>query len=794
MHLLIRYFLSAFFLLTSTTLWAQQPCTITLSGIVQDTDGNPLPGAAVLIHGKGESTDDAGKFIFKELCAGDFELLVKYVGFDDSITKIELTRDRQLIITLEPGTKLLEAVEIISGSSHAGLTNSSYRLSEKELHHFKGKSLGEALKRVPGVSAMQTGPSVFKPVIDGLHSQRILVLNNGIRQEGQQWGVEHAPEIDPFIASEIQVIKGSETVRYGSDAIGGAIIIDTPPLHQTRKLGGEMNMGAFSNNRMGVFSAMLEGGFIKTEKLSWRIQSSLKKGGDFSAPDYVLSNTGVEELNFSGALGYKGEGKGVELYISSFNTEIGILRASHTGNLDDLDNSIRTGVPWYIEDFTFTINPPKQKINHQLVKLSAFKNISGVGKLNILCGGQFDQRKEFDTRRGGRSDIPALSLNLISNVCDVSLDHEIGKVEGSVGINATFKDNSNVPGTGIRPLIPNYNQFNGGIFVHEKFRKKNWLLEAGVRYDHQYLNVRTFINNQDLIEPEFNFDYVSGSLGASYYFNPNTRFSSHIGISARPPHVSELYSEGLHHGTASIEEGLMRQNGEVFTDQYLIKNEVSRKWINSFQITRKKFSVELSAYYNYISNYVFLKPAGTRLTIRGYFPVLVYDQTDALLLGTDGLVHWDISKHFEYAGTFALLYAEDITNDDVLTWIPPAQIENAITYTFKTGKLKDLFVTVRVPTAFKQNRAPVTVYPKDITDYEGQKIYDFAPAPAAYTLLNIEAGVKVPLKNRELSISLTGENLLNKSYRVYMNRLRYFADEPGCNFIVRIKYNFHSHT
>ncbi len=766
---------------------------ITLSGSVQDTNGNVLPGATVLISGMGESTDENGKFIVKELCAGEYELLVKYVGFDDSIAKIKLTGNRQLTITLEPSIKLLEAVEIASGSSHSGLTNTSYSLSEEELEHFKGKSLGEALKRVPGVSAMQTGPSVFKPVIDGLHSQRILILNNGIRQEGQQWGVEHAPEIDPFIASELKVVKGSETVRYGSDAIGGVIIVDTPPLHQTSKLGGEINAGAFSNNRMGVFSAMLEGGFNKTENLSWRIQSSLKKGGDFSTPDYVLSNTGVEELNFSGALGYKGDDTGAELYFSSFNTEIGILRASHTGNLDDLDNSIRTGVPWYIEDFTYTINPPKQKINHQLVKLSAFKKIAGVGKLNILYGGQFDQRKEFDTRRGGRSEIPALSLNLISNVLDVSLDHEIGKLEGSAGINVTFKDNANVPGTGIRPLIPNYNQFNGGLFVLEKFRKKKWLFEAGVRYDHQYLKVRTFINNQDLIEPEFNFDYFSGSLGASFYFNPNTKFSTHVGVSARPPHVSELYSEGLHHGTASIEEGLMRQNGEVLSDQNLIKNEVSRKWINSFQITRKKFSVELSAYYNYISNYVFLKPTGTRLTIRGYFPVLVYDQTDALLLGTDGLVHWDISKHLEYSGTFAFLYAHDITNDDVLTWIPPAQIENAITYTFKTSKLKDLFITVRVPTAFKQNRAPVTVYPKDIPDYDGEKIYDFAPAPAAYTLLNIEAGVKVPLKNRELYISLAGENLLNKSYRVYMNRLRYFADEPGQNFIVRIKYNFHSH-
>lgn len=789
---MIRIALLLFIFLSTGSLLAQD-CTLIFSGTVSDKAGNALPGATIILGTKVESTDASGKFSFTRLCAGNYTLLVKYIGYDSVETLIHLAKNEHRNFVLEQNTKLLDAVEITDAAAPSGLTNSSYSLTENELEHFKGKSLGEALKRVPGVSALQNGPAIFKPVIDGLHSQRILILNNGIRQEGQQWGVEHAPEIDPFIASEIKVVKGSETVRYGSDAIGGVIIIDTPPLHQTQTFGGELNVGAFSNNRMGVFSGMLEGGFRKKENLSWRLQSSVKKGGDFSAPEYVLSNTGVEELNFSGALGYKEPDKGIEFYFSSFNTTIGILRASHAGNLEDLDQSIRSGVPWYIEDFSYAINPPRQQINHQLVKVSAFKNIEGLGTLSVLYGGQFNQRKEFDTRRGGRSDTPALSLNLISNVVDVSLDHEIGALQGSVGMNVTLKDNSNVPGTGISPLIPDYDQYNGGIFILEKFRKKNWLFEAGARYDHQYLKVLMFINNTDLITPEFNFDYLSGSLGTSYYINSNTRINSHIGISTRPPHISELYSEGLHHGTASIEEGLMRPDGEVQTDQELITNEVSKKWITGFQVTRKRFTIELSAYYNHISNYVFLKPTGTRLTIRGYFPVLQYDQTDAMLLGADGLVHWDISEHIEYSGTFALLYAKDISRDDILTFIPPPQMEHAFTYHFNTKKLNDLFITVSIPTAFEQTRAPVTVYPADIPEYEGEKIYDFAPAPRGYTLLNMEFGMKIPLHDRELSISVGGENLLNNTYRVYMNRLRYFADEPGRNFIVRLKYNFHSH-
>lgn len=769
-----------------------QSCNLILTGVVQEKDGSTLPGATLLIDGNATVTTAEGTFEFEGLCPGEISLVVRYIGYDEYHERVTLSGDKQLVVILIPSETTLDDVEVHETSTRSGLTNASYSLSKEELDHFSGKSLGEALKRVPGVSALQTGPAIFKPVIDGLHSQRILILNNGIRQEGQQWGVEHAPEIDPFIASEIRVVKGAEAVRYGSDAIGGVVIVDTPPMHQAQKFGGELNTGYFSNNRMGVFSGLFEGGFKKNESLSWRLQSSVKKGGDYAAPDYVLSNTGVEELNFSGALGWKEDDRGAEVYFSSFNTEIGILRAAHSGSLEDFDNSIRNQEPWYIEDFTYRIRAPRQKINHQLVKVSAFKKIPGLGTLHILYGGQLNQRKEFDIRRAGRSGKPALSLNLFSNVLDAFLDHTFGKLSGSMGINGTYKDNSNVPGTGIRPLIPNYKQFTGGLFVSEKYRTNNWLFEAGARYDYQFLQVLTFINNQDLSKPKFNFNYVSGSLGASYYVNEFSRLTSHLGVSMRPPHVSEMYSEGLHHGTAAIEYGLMMQDG-FQTDQSLIRNEISTKFTNGLQLIKKTFSFEVSAFINHISNYVFLKPTGTALTIRGYFPVFDYSQTEAVLAGIDGLLHWDISRHFEYSGTYAYLYAKDVGNKDVLTFIPPPQMEHAFTWHLLTKKKHDFFFTVSIPVAFRQSRAPITIYPGDVDGYEGNSVFDFAPPPDGYVLLNTEVGIKFPLKDHVLSVALEGENLLNTSYRVYMNRVRYFADEPGANFMLRIKYNFHSH-
>ncbi len=632
-------------------------------------------------------------------------------------------------------------------------------------------------------------------MIDGLHSQRILILNNGIRQEGQQWGVEHAPEVDPFIASQIRVVRGAETVRYGSAAMGGVILIDPPSLHKTEKVGGEINLGMMSNNRMGVFSGLVEGTLLKGSGWSWRLQSSIKKGGDYHAPDYNLSNTGLGELNFSGGLGFKGEGRGLEIYVSSFNTELGILRAAHTGNLSDLQQSIESGRPWFEEKFTYRIESPRQEISHHLLKLSGHQLLKGVGKINVLYGGQYDLRNEYDIRRAGRGAKPSLSLNLLSHVLDISLDHEHARHTGSIGINGTVKFNSNdTRETGLRPLLPDFRQFSGGIFFLEKWKKGKWVLEAGARYDHQYLRVLTFLDNQQLIKPQFHFNFLSGTLGATVLFSENLRLLSNFGISSRPPHVSELYSEGLHHGTASIEEGLMRRNGNVYTEQSMINTELSKKWISTLQYTDESLTADVSVYYNDIRDYVYIRPTGTRLTVRGHFPVFRYEQTDAILTGSDFAVKWKAGSKVEVNSKFSYIYARDVKNDDVLIFIPPAQLETGLTLRLPSwGKLENVFAGVSVPITFRQHRAPMAIAPGDIGTDIPEKTFDFAPAPDAYALLNARAGFSLPVGEHAVTVTLSGENLLNTTYRNYMNRLRYYAADTGTNFILRVSYNFLSH-
>jgi iron complex outermembrane recepter protein len=769
-----------------------QGCSDVLQGLVEDNDGEMLVGATIWIASmqRGTSSDYNGKFILTGLCPGSYDILVKYVGFEDQRMFVRIPNSRSLVVKLKPSTRVLHDIVIEGNHSEKhSLSQSLSILSDEQLAATKGKPIGEMLQQIPGVQSIMTGAAIFKPVIHGLYGQRIMMLNNGLRQEGQQWGIEHAPEIDTYMASEIEVVKGSEAVRYGSDALGGVIIINAQPLHYLTSIGADLNTAFSSNNRLGAFSGMLEGGFSSKSDWGWRIQGTVKKGGDYHAPNYNLSNTGLEEFDISTTLGFKKEKKELELFASSYNTTIGILRSAHTGNLSDLQESITSRRPWYVQNFTFDISNPRQEIGHHLLKISGKFGLKNNSSIKLMYGGQYNRRKEYDVRRGNQN-VPSLSFDLITQTLDVSYDHEKNLRTGSVGISGALKNNYNERTSG---LLPDYTQYNIGVFLVEKIRKDKWLFEGGIRLDRQFLSVY-LLDKAIFLRPEFTFYYPALSLGSSLYLNSNSRISSNLGIANRPPHVSELYSRGLHHSAASIEQGLMTRNGELQIDPSGILKERSYQWVSTFQHNKKNFSLELTGYVNYFRNFIFLAPASTQLTIRGYFPVFQYRQTNALLSGIDLFLSYDLNQHFTYSTKFALVRAEDRGDGNKLPFIPPAQLDNTISYKKEAiGKWKNLVLSFTSQIGFKQTRAPEAIYPEDVPSDLQNKTFDFMPAPETFFLHKVDVGAKLPLDNRDLTITFAVENIFNEVYRNYMNRLRYYADEAGRNFSLRVNYTFHSH-
>ena len=198
--------------------WAQA-----LEGQVRDTDRQPLPGVNVVVPSlqRGAVTDEAGRYVIGDLPVGMHTVEFRFIGFKTVTHTITLTAGHMTLdVTLELETLRLEEVVKTAEGPHAALnraTLSVSRLEPKEVEELRGQTLGETLKHLPGVTTLTTGPSIAKPVIRGLHSQRVLVLNAGVPQEGQQWGGEHAPEIDPFAPVRIEVVRGARVAWFGID-------------------------------------------------------------------------------------------------------------------------------------------------------------------------------------------------------------------------------------------------------------------------------------------------------------------------------------------------------------------------------------------------------------------------------------------------------------------------------------------------------------------------------------------------------------------------------------------------
>ncbi|MCB0572786.1 MAG: TonB-dependent receptor, partial [Phaeodactylibacter sp.] len=326
-------------IMVSPALRAQNQCSITLKGKVVDAHTRePIAFASVAILDQdiGTLADENGNYILPNLCAGTYVLVCSHVGCHHAQHEFEIKADMSWDFELEEVSIVLQEVVVSEEAPVLEATQSSSTLDAAQLQSERGLSLGDAMSQLPGVTTLNTGATIAKPVIQGLHSNRVLILNNGVRQEGQQWGSEHAPEIDPFLADKVTVIKGASSVRYGADAIGGVVLVEPRPLPQQAGIGGEANLQAFSNGRVGIASGMLEGRLKGKLPLSGRLQGTVKRGGNLQTPGYYLDNTGVEELNFSWAVGLQQKQWSTEAFYSRFYTQLGIFSGSHIGNLTDL--------------------------------------------------------------------------------------------------------------------------------------------------------------------------------------------------------------------------------------------------------------------------------------------------------------------------------------------------------------------------------------------------------------------------------------------------------------------------
>ena len=747
-----------------------QNCNLSIRGKIIHLENNePIEAAYVWVKeaGEGAVSDQNGNFTVKNLCSGTYTITIQYLGHK-TVTDTLKVENNSLSKTfrLEEEAVGLQGVEVHGHRDAVTTTTAVSALYGENLLESRGENLGESLKRISGVSTFSTGNSIAKPVIHGMHSNRIMIMNNGIRLEGQQWGAEHAPEIDPFLADEITVVKGAETVRYGPEAMGGVILVNPAPLPTKKTSKTSLNLVGGTNGRMGNINLVHVGGSDKIKGLGYRIQGSAKRSGNVKSPDYFQVNTGVSELNLSSSIGYSSSKLGVEAYYSLFHTELGILNDSHTGNLSDLENIIENGRPFSDGDFSYEIVNPKQRVTHQLAKLKSHYHISESWKLNFQYGFQLNHRQEYDKRRGSLNERASLDLELYTNTVDLYVNHtHKNELSGTWGINFIQQANTNVPGTGVTPLIPNYDMANVGLYAMEKYSKGPLEVEAGVRYDFRNVSTARYVDQQLRIA-DLNYQNFSAFLGGLYHITPELTFNSNLGSAWRPPNVNELFSEGLHHGAAAVEIG----------DPNL-ESEKSLKWINELQYDGKRTHLEFTAYLNPISNYIYLNPTGeTYVSLLGTFNVYEYLQANAFFYGFDFAGSYEFSDKISGYLKGSIVQAKNTDEDNYFPFIPSNRMDWGVSYDFaKDTDSRTNKITFSNVLVAKQSRQPD---------------FDIAPPPPAYALLNISYSKQLNIGDDKLNLGLQVQNVFNTEYKDYMNRFRYFTYDMGRNILLKINYEF----
>ncbi|SCX91261.1 iron complex outermembrane recepter protein [Nonlabens sp. Hel1_33_55] len=796
-----------------------QDCRVELKGIVTDFhDGEPLAFAQLYIKDlqKGTSTNENGEYVLSNLCAGTFDMVITHPECETKTIQIEVQNDKIQNFTLEHHINDLDQVEVVADvhDDHEK-TQSSTRVSEETINEFSGATLGDALATVQGVSVLKTGNSVTKPIIHGLFGSRVTIVNNGLRQQDQEWGVEHAPNIDLNTASNIQVIKGASALRYGGDAIGGTIVIDPERYLAKDTLKGQAIAQLQSNGRGGSFT----GSVSNYKKSGWYQQATLtyKKLGDFEAPDYVLSNTGSQTYAGNFAIGYHKFEYGASIRYSYYNTELGILRASHLGNSSSLVTSINTGVPSVIRDFTYNVDPPKQDVEHHGLQLDAYRRIQGLGKLELNYAFQFNNRLEFDIRRQAFDGEASLDLDLLTHTLAAFLVIDsMEDTEVELGIDGLYQNNSPNPATGIRRLIPDYeSQKIGGFASFNHQLSDQWLFDAGLRYDYYRIDADKFylqnrweglgydqqfpefevreIDNQILTNPVFDYHLFAFSAGAKYLLEEHYDFALNLSTANRAPNPSELFSDGLHHALASIELG-----------QLDLRKEQSYKLNFVAHAVHDNLDVEVNPYLNIVEDYVQLIPNGIETTTRGAFPVYQYEQVSAVLAGVDVGATWDIfkiysvdperqfldpviEKHLSLNSRFSYIYGQNRTNDEPLINMPPTQFFNELVWT--NGILDNLELKISNQSTLKQTRFPDNDYEVEIPDDQGNTRIEtvrISESPAGYSLWNVGAGYSFA----KAKLNLRVNNVFNTNYRNYLNRQRFYADDIGTDVQLQFIYNF----
>jgi len=758
---------------------ATPPGKASLTGKITDKEtGQPIPGVTLYIPDLkiGTLATSDGTYKMDNLPSSKLLFQISFIGYKTITQFIDLSQTTVQDFVLEPSVKEMNEV-VVTGLSQAGEKKHTptpiQLVPHTQLLQTASGNIIDAISKQPGISQITTGSGISKPVIRGLGYNRVVVVNDGIRQEGQQWGDEHGIEIDEFSVNHVEILKGPASLSYGSDAIAGVINMLSAPSLPEGTIQGNVIGNYQTNNGLIGYSANVAGNL---KGIIWDLRYSNKMAHSYQNKyDGFVFNSAYKEQNIGGIVGINKSWGYSHLHFSMYRLTPGIVegeRDSVTGKFVKLvainDSTTGTEIASNSDFKNYNPSTPFQKINHYKAVLNSNFIVRG-GSIKATLGVQQNQRQEY-----GDVLLPTTyGLYFLMNTINYDLRYSMNEKNNfniSFGTNGMQQQSQN---KGTAFLVPEYNLFDIGVFTILKKSTEKFDISGGIRYDIRnehskdlYVDANglpTLIIDSTSYH-QFNafhstFSGLTGSIGATYQFNEEVYIKINAARGYRAPNIGELGANGLHDGTIRYEIG----------DPNL-KAETSFQADAAFGVNAHHITVELDLFSNTISNFIFSRKlnsvSGGDSISEGY-STFKFVSGKANLLGGEIMI--DIHPHpldwLHVENSFSYVQSVQQGQPDSTKYLPftPApkiQSELKADIKSKGKRISNAYVKVELENYLQQNKF--------------YSAYATETATPAYTLINIGAGTDIKNKDHVFcSVYISVNNLLDEAYQSHLSRLKY---------------------
>ena len=712
----------------------EQPIRRTvLAGAVTDAEGGPLAAVRVLLveANRRALTDAAGEYAFADVPLGRHTVTFTRLGVTPLVQRVTLPIEGRLDVILQPSHVELPAVQAVATSTSGGVFASPQPVSVLELGGLRtahGSSVGDALEGLPGLRSLSMSPGIGKPVIRGLTSNRVVVIDDGQRLETQQWGSDHAPNVETIGASRIEVLRGPASVLYGSDALGGVVNIVRPPPPDAIGSNPFLRMragNALHSNPRGVEATLTGEG--ASGGVGTRISFTRRTTDDVRTPVANLHNTGNAASNLDATAGYRGD---------RIHGQLGtVIRSERIEIYED---------PEQFPGFTGYQRILENRLNG---RLSARV---GAHRLELMLTHERNERREFEDVLS-----PHVALGLLARTVAAQLSYHHRPLLGFGGTIGLSLLDDRFEKFGHETLIPSSSGRTAAVFVFEQAELGRWTVSAGARLDGRRLAAEAD-SALGLAAESRSWRAVTGNAGVLYRLSGPLALVLNVGRGFRAPSAADLFSNGYHEGTRAFEVGDPSLGVETSLNADL-----------ALRMQTSVLHAEIGTFANRIRDYIYLRPVGSLDT-------LVHAQGDALLRGVEAYADYAPTVALAFRFTADIMRGQNASLDVPLPLIPPARASVRVRVQSRArGMLQAPYGAV----TWEGHGAQRRLHPGDV-------------GTAGYGLVHLAAGGVITGERRVLTVDLLVRNALDHAHRNFMSAYKTIANAPARSVTLRLGMDF----